>query len=66
MTRMDDPRVTITAPLSEWKVLLAVEDHALETYTEQGVTLFNIYAAIHHAVDPRPRTASSDQRRGRP
>lgn len=53
-----DPVLTISLPKSEWEALLTVEPFGKETYTDEGISIFNAFAAIHQAVNPNVKVKS--------
>jgi hypothetical protein len=48
---MTDPVVTVSMAVSEWEAVLSVEPMGQETYTDDGIRLFNAFQQIHQAVD---------------
>ena len=49
-----DPTLTVAMPRSLWIALLGVEDAVQETYTNDGVAIFDAFQQVHEQTGIYP------------
>ena len=46
-----DDTITVTMSRAEWQLVLAQEPTNDETYTPEGIAIFNAFQTIHKAIE---------------